>query len=180
MKRACISLAVMIASLVMVVGCNGPDAKVGKAVYASLAPETEASSWSPVLKGPGPTQEEVRKLLGSHNLTAFLLTLSAKDSDALAKGYAWDFAAPNPAGIARYLSDNSTLVASKHISNLLWVKGADGKLTGSFVVKTPYGLNATLLFAASEKGGSTVVTKLAVAKKGSAALADGFIVFERN
>jgi len=177
MRNAWVMLVAI--TVVFVSGCSSP-CKVGRAVNTALAPETASSVWAPVLKSPNPTQEKVRSQMGAHNLTAFLLTLSANDADTLSKGYAWEYGAVRPDILARYLTDNSTLVASKHVSDIKWVKQPDGTLSGSFLVNTPYGLKATLLFAAYEKDGSVVITKLAIAKKESMAMADGFTVFKKQ
>lgn len=173
------TMVVMVIAAV-VAGCGGPDAKVETALHAALAPETTPAVWTSAIKNPSFTPEDVRKQMGAHNLTAFLLTLSTQDADTLAKGYSWEYGAVRPDVLARYLMDNSTLVATKHTSNLQWTKQPDGSLSGSFAVNTTYGLKGTLLFEATEKEGSFAVTKLAVAKKESTAMTDGFVVFPRE
>jgi hypothetical protein len=171
-------LAVVITGFVC--GCGGPDAKVQSAVRAALAPETAHAVWAAAIKNPSLTTEDARKQIGEHNLTTFLLTLAVQESATLAQGYSWQYGAVRPDVLAQYLTDNSTLVAAKHTSNLQWAKQPDGTLSGSLAVNTPYGLTATLLFAATEKDGSVVVTRLAIAKKDSTALTDGFTVFTRQ
>lgn len=174
MRSVWTMLVIVIAAIVA--GYGGPDAKVQTALHAALAPETAPAVWASAIKNPSLTPEDVRKQMGTQNLTTFLLTLSAQDADTLAKGYSWEYGTVRPDALARYLTDNSTLVAAKHTSNLQWAKQPDGTLSGSFAVNTPYGLKATILFSATEKEGSIAVTKLAVAKKGSTAMTDGFAV----
>lgn len=166
-------------TVVFVCGCCSP-CKVGRAVNTALSPETASNIWAPVLNSPNLTREKARTQMGAYNLTAFLLTLSANDADTLSKGYAWEYGTVRPDILARYLKDNSTLVAPQHVSHMKWVKLPDGTLSGSFLVNTPYGLKAKLLFVAQEKDGLVVITKLAIAKKGSMDMADGFSVFTKQ
>ena len=172
MKKQRMWLTVLIAGLA--IGCGGPNSKIERAVTLALAPENPAEVSAILKSQQGVTNEEARKKLGAHNFTSFVLTTKGLDQN-----YAWELAPVRPDALARYLSDHSTAVAKKDISNLQWTQQPDGTYSGSLSVNTSYGLKATLLFVAREQNGSLAVTKLAVAKKQSTNLADGFTVFEK-
>ena len=178
MKSAWMCLTILMAGLVG--GCGGTHGKLERAVTAALAPEAPRDAWFPALQQAalsqttGVTPEAMRQSMGSKNFTSFVLTLTRD----LRQDYAWEFGASQPAAMARYLKEHSTLVARQDVRDLQWTQRPDGTYSGSFSVSTSYGLKATLLFAAREQNGSIEVTKLAVAKKQSRDLSEGFLVFQ--
>ena len=165
-------------------GCAGPGDPVKRAVMAALAPETARETWMPLLKDPSLTAEAVRKGMGADNLTSFLLLAGRDELARLRQDYEWEFGPKDepvrPDVLARYLTAHGTAVARKDIRELPWTAYAGGVCTGSFSIATSYGLNAKLLFEARPRDGKLVVTKLAVAKKQSSALAEGFPIFEKR
>ena len=168
----------MVLMAVLMAGCGGVGGKVERAVTAALAPE-RPEGLTALGKSPHPTTQDVPKSIGADNFTCFLLAYGKEARENLARGYAWKFEAMQPVAMAQYLAKHATAVAAKDISGLQWTQQPDGTYSGSFSISTSYGLKATLLFAAREKDGDVEVTKLAVARKQSASLADGFTVFQK-
>ena len=182
MKKTIVSL---LGVLVLTVGCVGTQTKVKRAVTASLAPETPRSVWTRTPRldpssSPEGNNTAIGKAMGTNNLTGWLLT-SRSALSINPEVYDWQI--PRTAGVggslAKYLSDNFTAVRCRDIKGLNWSGTSDDAISGSFRVQTSYGLQAAFVFHAKRDADAIEVDHLAIKKKCSSEISEGFTIFKK-
>jgi len=170
-------------AIALVTGCGGggPEAQIQKGLVEAFRPQAGPATTRAVLAAlaEDPNPERLRTELGTNNLTVFLLTLPEENPLTDTQNYEWAWPKPDVRLLAEKLDVDLCAVTLDDLESLSWQETAPGTMRGSFAVEMDYGLQAKFLFEARGSGYALHVTKLAVAKRDSDDIVDGFLVFDR-
>ena len=174
-------VGVLLGVLVLAGGCVGTHRQVERAVTAAMAPEKPASVWTKEMPSfanassdPAAMNTAIADAMGRDSFTCWMITQPAPQLEELE----WEFS-HGGGGVATYLGKHHTLVRRKDITGLTWAIGKDDSISGTFQVKTPYGLEAAFVFLAEDHAGELEISHLAIQKRGSVEIAEGYTVFRK-
>ncbi len=154
-------------------------AAIQTAVCLSEPKETVQAAFADLASAPAGSSQRnlLRARLSSDNLSMFCLT-SPINADNAAADYVYETPTHDQMGAATLHTVNAgTVVAPGDISAVTWVDDDPGFAHGSFRFDTSFGNRGTCLFLAMAIGDSWKITKLAIQKKGSDKIEDGYSVF---
>lgn len=124
-------------------------------------------------------QELLKSKLSSANLSFFCLT-SELNREGNATDYEYEVPSVEMVGEASiHTVTNASVVVLDDVVEVSWQDAAPGQAHGSFRYDTKSGYKGRCLFLAAQAGTTWTITQLAIQKKGSGLLEEGYVVFSR-
>ena len=124
-------------------------------------------------------QDLLKSKLRSDNLSMFCMTGPLNPENAAAN---FEYEVPGLEQIAMAAMQTAELgavVCLNDVADVSWAETAPDQAHGSFRYATKSGYRGTCLFRARQEGSIWIITRLAIQKKGSELIEDGYPVFAR-
>lgn len=157
-------------------------AALQQAVRFAESREVVQTTFADLAAGPAGTsqQDVLRSKLASDNLSMFC-TISALNRE----GNETEFEYASPAlemitASAEHTVANASVVDLADVAEVTWQDDAPGQAHGSFLFDTKSGYKGVCLFQAKQDGETWNIARLAIQKKGSGRIEDGYPVFDRT
>jgi hypothetical protein len=160
--------------------CSPParDAQLLGSLHDALAPEASRSETIDILAALAHSADIVPVIdaLGTNNFTTFFLSLQKDSPLLLTDEYECTIPKTDIPIFGKYVGTHATAIAVHDIDCLAHDSSPDGTGCGSFSVDMSWGFTATFLFTTRKQGHKIEVTRLAIKRKDSPDIDDGFIV----
>ena len=157
-------------------------AALQQAVRFAESRETVQTTFADLATGPAGTsqQDVIRSKLANDNLSMFC-TISPLNREGDETEF--EYASPSLEMItasAQHTVANASVVDLADIAEVTWQDDAPGQAHGSFRYDTKSGYTGVCLFQAKQDGETWNVARLAIQKKGSDRIEDGYAVYDRT